>query len=119
LVENNNENDTSGIDDSNINREQSPEDNPFLNGNIEEPSAGENKKAGHEFGGNLDFLVFLILILLLMGNTNSFNNHFQLINSEVEKITKLLEAVSVTNDNLQNAVKAPQKVMQSFDGLNN
>jgi len=115
LVENNNERDTLGSG----NNSSSPGGNPFTDGKIEKPSANGDTATGFEHGDNFNFLIFLILILLLMGNKNSFNTHFQLINNEVEKITKLLEAVSVTNDSLKNAVKAPQKVMQSINDLNN
>lgn len=117
MVENSSEQDTSR-EDNNFDSEPVPEDNPFINGDREEPSVDRDKSAGYENSGSMDFLVFLILILLLMGNTNSFNTHFQLINKEVKKVTKLLEAVSATNDSLQDAVKAPQKVMQSFDSFN-
>ncbi len=118
MVESNNKRDTLESGNSSVNNSSSPEGNPFTDGKLEKPSVNGDTTE-FESGDNLNFLIFLILILLLMGNKNTFNTHFQLINDEVEKITKLLEAVSVTNDSLKNAVKAPQRVMQSINDFNN
>ncbi len=102
----------------NAKNNQSPADSPFADGSIERT---ESRKGNIQDGSenNISFILFLILILLLLGNTDSFTTHFQLIDGEVNKIKKLLEAVSVTNENLQNAVRAPQKVMQSLNGFKN
>src|SRR6056297_2316238 len=83
LVENNNENGTVNKTNNNVNNSSSPGENPFTNGKLKNPTDSGNKSAGNKGGDNLSFFIFLILILLLMGNSGSFNNNFQLINDEV------------------------------------
>jgi hypothetical protein len=61
-----------------------------------------------------EFLLFLILILVLMGNRNTFSSHFDLLNKEVNNINSILEALSVTSEGLQAAITAPQKLRNNL-----
>jgi len=61
-----------------------------------------------------EFLLFLILILVLMGNRNTFSSHFDLLNKEVNNINSILEAISVTSEGLQAAITAPQKLRNNL-----
>ncbi|MFW6034755.1 MAG: hypothetical protein ACOCRZ_00730 [Halothermotrichaceae bacterium] len=62
-----------------------------------------------------EFFLFLILILLIMSNQGSFNNHFELFDKQVNKINNLLETLSLTTDGLKSAIAAPQKVKDNVD----
>ncbi len=57
-----------------------------------------------------EFLLFLILILVLMGNRNTFSSHFELLNKELNNINSIMEALSVTSESLQATINAPQKL---------
>lgn len=47
------------------------------------------------------FLLFLILILLLMGNQETFNDYFELFEGKVTKLNNMLEAFQSTANGLQ------------------
>lgn len=64
-------------------------------------------------GGNIDYILFLILILLLAGNQNTFDNYFQTFNNQVNQINQVLNIFSATAEGLSTAVQAPQKVMEN------
>ncbi|MFW5971950.1 MAG: hypothetical protein ACOCRL_00555 [Bacillota bacterium] len=49
----------------------------------------------------LDFLLFLILILLFLGNQNTFNSYFQLFDTEVSKLNNVLGAFQDTANGLK------------------
>src|SRR5690554_4256010 len=53
-----------------------------------------------------EFLLFLILIMLLMGNQNTFNPHFELLNKELNSLNTLLQALSASSNGLKTAVNA-------------
>lgn len=49
----------------------------------------------------MDFLLFLILILLLLGNQNTFNSYFQIFDNEVNKLSNMLNAFQSTAEGLK------------------
>ncbi len=51
----------------------------------------------------MDFLLFLILILLLLGNQDTFNSYFQVFDKEVNQLNKILGAFQTTAEGLKNA----------------
>jgi len=50
---------------------------------------------------SLDFLLFLILILLILGNQNTFNAYFQLFDQELNKLNQVLGAFQSTANGLK------------------
>ncbi len=74
----------------------------------------EEEKNVESMGSGFDFLLFLILILLLVGNRNAFSNYFELFNKEVTRVTNLIKTLSATADGLQGAFTAPQKAMEEL-----
>ncbi|MFW6270213.1 MAG: hypothetical protein ACOC4G_09055 [Bacillota bacterium] len=50
----------------------------------------------------IEFILFLILILLLAGNQNNFDEHFNIFENELNKITQLLNTFSATEEGLKN-----------------
>ena len=72
----------------------------------------ESIKAGDS---NSDFLLFLILILILMGNGNSFNQHFELLNNKVNNLSGIISAFSATADGLKSAIEAPQNLKDNLN----
>ncbi len=59
---------------------------------------------------SFEFLLFLILLLVLMGNRNTFNSHFEQLNREINNLNSILETLSVTSEGLKTAITAPQKL---------
>jgi len=55
---------------------------------------------------SMDFLLFLILILLLIGNQNTFNSYFQLFDNEVNRLNQILGAFKTTTEGLKGAVSS-------------
>lgn len=55
---------------------------------------------------SMDFLLFLILILLLIGNQNTFNSYFQLFDNEVNRLNQILGAFKTTAEGLKGAVSS-------------
>lgn len=53
---------------------------------------------------SMDFLLFLILILLLIGNQNTFNSYFQLFDKEINRLNQILGAFKATAEGLKGAV---------------
>lgn len=52
---------------------------------------------------SIDFLLFLILILLLLGNQNVFNSYFQVFEKEVNTLNQILSAFQATAEGLKGA----------------
>lgn len=65
--------------------------------------------------GSTDFLLFLILILLLLGNRNTFGKYFELFNQGTTRLNQILKALSATAEGLRGAFTAPQKVMKEIN----
>ncbi|HLV08579.1 MAG TPA: hypothetical protein VKY40_00030 [Halanaerobiales bacterium] len=57
-----------------------------------------------------EFLLFLILIMLLMGNQNTFSPHFELLNKELNSLNTLLQTLSASSNGLKSAVNAAASV---------
>lgn len=74
--------------------------------NIEKPSSNV---------GGLDFLLFLILILLVTGNSNAFNTYFQVLDKQVKKVNQIINTFSVTAESLKAAFEAPQKMKNDLN----
>lgn len=51
--------------------------------------------------GSIEFLLFLILILLILGNQNTFNAYFQLFDQELNKLNQILGAFQSTANGLK------------------
>jgi len=58
--------------------------------------------------GGLDFMLFLIFVLLLMSNKNTFDSHFQLLDKEMSTISTFINLFSTTAQSLRSIVKSPQ-----------
>ncbi|MFW6287631.1 MAG: hypothetical protein ACOC2J_02665 [bacterium] len=52
---------------------------------------------------SMDFLLFLILILLLVGTQDTFNSYFQLFDKEVKNLNNVLGAFEATANGLKSA----------------
>lgn len=50
---------------------------------------------------NMEFLLFLILILLLLGNQDAFSSYFQVFDKEVNKLNQILGAFQTTAEGLK------------------
>ena len=72
--------------------------NNDLNVNKENESFSSN--SSQDVSG-MDFLLFLILILLFLGNQSTFNSYFQVFDKEVNKLTEMLSAFKTTADGLK------------------
>ncbi|MFW5976854.1 MAG: hypothetical protein ACOCQS_02795, partial [Bacillota bacterium] len=59
----------------------------------------------------MDYLLFLILLLLLVGNQNSFNKYFDLFDQQTGKMKEVLDAFAATAEGLKSAVLAPQEML--------
>lgn len=59
---------------------------------------------GHEF------TLFLIFILLIMGNQNRLGSYFNSLESEVNKLNGILKAVTATSEGLKGAMAASQTI---------
>lgn len=59
---------------------------------------------------SMDFLLFLILILLLLGNQNTFNAYFQLFDQELDKLNQILGAFQATANGLKGVFANNKKV---------
>lgn len=51
--------------------------------------------------GSIEFLLFLILILLILGNQNTFNAYFHLFDQELNKLNQILGAFQSTANGLK------------------
>jgi len=85
------------------NNKEKPNSSGMLNNN----TTSEKKTGGSQ---GLEFILFLILILLLLGNQKSFGTHFEKLNKEINKVNQLLNAFSATAEGLKTTVEAPQKI---------
>lgn len=59
-----------------------------------------------------EFVLFLILILLIMGNQNRFDAHFELFESKVNKLNELLKALAATNQGLKGTMAASKTIQE-------
>ncbi|MFW6006710.1 MAG: hypothetical protein ACOC4G_09865 [Bacillota bacterium] len=59
----------------------------------------------------IDYLLFLILILLLVGNQTTFNEYFNLFDQQTKKMKEVLDVFSATAEGFKSAVLAPQKML--------
>ena len=82
----------------------------------EEKSKNMNSQDG-VVEGDMSYILFLILILLFLGNSNTFSAYFNIFEKEVDKASKIFEALTATAEGLKSAVQTPQEVMQDL-GLN-
>lgn len=62
---------------------------------------------------NIEYVLFLILILLIMSNQGNFSKYFKLINREVNKVETILQAFSATAENLQGTFIKPQEILHN------
>lgn len=62
---------------------------------------------------NIEYILFLILILLIMSNQGNFSKYFKLINREVNKVETILQAFSATAENLQGTFIKPQEILHN------
>lgn len=67
-----------------------------------------NNSAGIE-GDNFEFLLFLILILLIMGNSNTFSSYFEVLDGHVKEVNNILNLFSSTASSLKGAFTASQQ----------
>jgi len=74
--------------------------------------AEETNKSSEDGTG---FYLFLILILLTMGNSNTFTSYFQLFDKEVTRATNIFKIFSATAEGLKGAFETPQKVMEDLN----
>lgn len=65
--------------------------------------------------GDMSYILFLILILLFLGNSNTLGSYFNLFEKEMEKANKLFQVLSATADGLKSAVQTPQNVKQDLN----
>ena len=71
----------------------------------------ENINNSNEIG--IEYLLFLILLLLLVGNHNVFSNYFELFNKQTSKMKNILETFSATAEGLKTAIITPQKMLDN------
>ncbi len=64
--------------------------------------------------GSFEFILFLILIMLFLGNSKTFEPHFELLNSQVNKVNQIINMLSATAEGLQGAFTAPRKAMEDL-----
>ena len=65
--------------------------------------------------GDMSYILFLILILLFLGNSNTLGSYFNLFEKEMEKANKIFQALSATAEGLKGAVQTPQNVKQDLN----
>ncbi|MTI61409.1 MAG: hypothetical protein FH762_15770 [Firmicutes bacterium] len=75
---------------------------------ISREGGGLNNIAGIE-GDSFEFLLFLILILLIMGNSNTFNSYFEVLDGHVKEVNNILNLFSSTANGLKGAFTASQQ----------
>lgn len=51
------------------------------------------------------FLLFLIFILLILGNQNTFNNYFEQLDKEASKISDFLDSFTSTAQGLRSTLQ--------------
>lgn len=68
-----------------------------------------NQDSNKQDVNNFEFVLFLILILLIMSNNNTFNSYFQLLDQNISAITNIINLFSATSQNLQGVFQTPQK----------
>ena len=61
----------------------------------------------------IEYLLFLILLLLLVGNHNVFSNYFDLFDKQTTKMRNILETFSATAEGLKTAIITPQKMLDN------
>ena len=71
----------------------------------------ENINNSNEIG--IEYLLFLILLLLLVGNHNVFSNYFDLFDKQTTKMRNILETFSATAEGLKTAIITPQKMLDN------
>ena len=64
------------------------------------------------------YFLFLILILLFMGNSSTFSSYFKEFKYEMEYVNKLFNTLSATADGLQAAFETPQRVVEKMKNEN-
>lgn len=111
-------------DNNEVNTEKSTKEikdlilqNMNKNNNKNEKTQNNNKNINSTESQGLDFnfILFLGLIFLLLGNQNTFNQYFTIFNEETTKLNNTLKAMSVTAEALQNAFTIPQKVRKDMN----
>lgn len=55
---------------------------------------------------NMDFMLFLILILLLMSNQKSFGTYFETLDGKLSNITNFINTLNATANGLQGVFNA-------------
>ena len=61
----------------------------------------------------LEYTLFLILILLLLGNQKSFNEQFRFLNEQTQEIKKFLNAFEATAEGLKTTIMTPQQIFEN------
>ena len=76
----------------------------------------EGKNINQDSGGQLDmsYILFLILILLFLGNNNTLSSYFNVFEKEISKANKLFQALTATAEGLKSAVQTPQEMKQDL-----
>ncbi|MFW6027129.1 MAG: hypothetical protein ACOCRX_12410 [Candidatus Woesearchaeota archaeon] len=56
-----------------------------------------------------EYILFLILLLLITGNSKTFDSYFQIVDRQTTKISKILDVLSTTANNFHSVLEIPQK----------
>ena len=68
---------------------------------------------------NKSYFLFLVLILLFMGNSSTLNKYFSEFKEEMEYINKIFHTMDATAEGLKTAFETPQKVQEELRKKNN
>jgi hypothetical protein len=80
-----------------------------LNESLDE-SIGNSKQSD-----GLEFILFLVLILLFMGNNNTFSSYFTIFEDEIKYLNNIFKILTTTAEGLKGAFEAPKKVMKDLN----
>ncbi|MGM0409877.1 MAG: hypothetical protein ACQEQF_03860 [Bacillota bacterium] len=64
------------------------------------------------------YMLFLILILLFMGNSSELNSYYHKFENEMNHVEKMFKTLNATADGLKVAFETPQKVINDLE-MNN
>ena len=80
-----------------------------LESNLENNNDGNDSLANTQTGS--EYILFLILILLLIGNQDTFKGHFELLDKQTSELMELLDTFSATAEGLKSAIATPQEML--------